>query len=102
MVGYYDLPFSIWLLKRRRTVLWILANFVAYRLQQRHKLTCHDYYDSKGLGMLTLTVEHNYICFHYRSLELHLKYTPHHTAKSYSQKNDQPQLSSICTPPPLR
>ena len=34
---------SIWLPKRRRAVLWILANFVAYRLQQRHKLTCHDY-----------------------------------------------------------
>jgi len=26
-------------------------------------------YNSKELGMLTLTVEHNYICFYYRSLQ---------------------------------
>jgi hypothetical protein len=36
---------SVWPPKRRRAVLWILAKFVAYRLQQRHKLTCHDYHD---------------------------------------------------------
>jgi hypothetical protein len=33
---------SIWPPKRRRAVLWILAPLVAYRLQQRHKLTCQD------------------------------------------------------------
>jgi len=37
--------FKIWPPKRRRAVLWILANFVAYRLQQRQMLTCQDYYD---------------------------------------------------------
>jgi len=36
---------SIWPPKGRRAVLWILANFVAYRLHQRHTLTCHDYYN---------------------------------------------------------
>ena len=36
---------NIWPPKRRRAVLWILANFVAYRLQQRQMLTCQDYYD---------------------------------------------------------
>jgi len=39
------LTLSIWPPKRRRAVLWILANFVAYCLQQRHTLTCHDYYN---------------------------------------------------------
>jgi len=33
------LTVSIWPPKRRRVVLWMLA----YRLQQRHKLNCHDY-----------------------------------------------------------
>jgi hypothetical protein len=37
--------FNIWPPKRRRAVLWILANFVAYCLQQRKRLTCQDYYD---------------------------------------------------------
>jgi len=36
---------SLWPPKRRRAVLWILAHFVLYRLQQRHTLTRHDYYD---------------------------------------------------------
>jgi len=36
---------NIWPPKRRRAVLWILAKFVAYRLQQRQMLTCHDYYE---------------------------------------------------------
>jgi hypothetical protein len=31
--------------KQRRAVLWTLANFVACRLQQQHKLTEHDYYN---------------------------------------------------------
>jgi hypothetical protein len=31
--------------KRRRAALWILANFVAFRLQQRQRLTGNDYHD---------------------------------------------------------
>jgi len=31
--------------KRRRAVLWLLANFVAWRLQQRDRTTKQDYYD---------------------------------------------------------
>jgi hypothetical protein len=35
----------IWPPKRKRAVLWTLATFVAYRLQQNHKLTRHDFHD---------------------------------------------------------
>jgi hypothetical protein len=31
--------------KRRRAVLWLLANFVAWRLQQGDRMTRQDYYD---------------------------------------------------------
>jgi hypothetical protein len=37
--------FIIRLPKRRRAVLWSLANSVVCRLQQQHKLNQHDYYD---------------------------------------------------------
>jgi len=37
--------FTIWPPKRRRAVLWLLANFVAWRLQQRDRTTRQDYYD---------------------------------------------------------
>jgi hypothetical protein len=37
--------FTIWPPKRRRVVLWLLANFVALRLQQRDRMTRQDYYD---------------------------------------------------------
>jgi len=46
MVWYYPLPLAFPPPpKRRRTVLWNLADYVAYRLQQRHTLNSHDYYD---------------------------------------------------------
>jgi hypothetical protein len=37
--------FTIWPPKRRRAVLWLLAKFVAWRLQQRDRMTRQDYYD---------------------------------------------------------
>jgi hypothetical protein len=44
--GWVTRPdFTIWPPKRRRAALWILANFVAWRLQQRDRTTRQDYYD---------------------------------------------------------
>jgi hypothetical protein len=37
--------FSIWPPKRRRAVLWLLANFVAFQMQWRDTLTSLDCYD---------------------------------------------------------
>ena len=45
MFGYYALPLTYGPPKRRRAILWILASFVAYRLQRRQMLTCQDYYE---------------------------------------------------------
>ena len=38
------------------------------------------------------------VTIHQRDWHTPPKIRPHHTGKSYSQNNDQPQLSSICTP----
>jgi hypothetical protein len=35
----------IWPPTRRRAVLWMIAQLVTYRTQQRHELTWQDYYD---------------------------------------------------------
>ena len=37
-------------------------------------------YNSKELGMLTVSVEHNYTCFYYKSLQRHVSalYVGHH------------------------
>ena len=37
--------FTLWPPKRRRAVLWLLANFVAFWLQQRDRMTRQDYCD---------------------------------------------------------
>jgi hypothetical protein len=35
----------IWPPKWRRAILWMIAQLVTYRMQQRHRLTWQDYYD---------------------------------------------------------
>ena len=37
--------FNIWPLKRRRAILWVIANVVIFRIQQHTNLNLHDYMD---------------------------------------------------------
>jgi len=37
--------FNIWPPKRRRAILWVIANVVIFRIQQHTNLTLHGYMD---------------------------------------------------------